>query len=349
MIYRKLGKTEMCVSALGLGTNRLSSCPQTEATAIINRLLDQGVNYLSSGYGETQALIGNAVSHRRNDYYLTSKAGRPTAQGVREGIEESLRLLKTEYLDVYEMDFVNNDRQVAEHMGPGGAYEALLEAREKGLIRHIGLTSHRPDIIAALIGQGLFETALMMISFVHQYALTEVLPIAKRLGVGTVGIRPIDHGALHPSDRALAYALHSGVDVVLSGMTSVAQVDYNVAAAERAFAMSPEEVSALVAEGAALPATGCSNCNQCSCPYELRIGFVLPLFYYRQKYGLLAAGESPLASAHDPTGEQMWQRNTERARLAAPNCATCNQCEPMCPFGVPIVRYVQEIARETLS
>ena len=346
MIYRELGKTQMRVSALGLGTNRLGSCTQADATAIINRLLDQGVNYLSSGYGETQALIGNAVAHRRSEYYLTSKASRPTAQGVRKGIEESLRLLKTEYLDVYEMDFVNNDRQVTEHMGPGGAYEALLEAKQKGLIRHIGLTSHRPDIIAALIIQGLFETALMMVSFAHQYALTEVLPIARRLGVGTVSMRPIDHGVLHPPDRALAYALHSGIDVVLSGMTSVAQVDYNVAAAERAFAMSPEEISALMAEGAALPATGCRNCSQCSCPYELRIGFVLPLFYYRQKYGLLATGETPTASEHEPTGEQMWQRNADRARLAAPNCSTCGQCEPMCPFGVPIVRYVQEIARE---
>jgi len=347
VIYRKLGKTEMRVSVLGLGTNRLRSCTQTEATAIINRLLDKGVNYLSSGYGETQALIGEAVSHRRDEYYLTSKAGRPTAQGVRKGIEESLRLLKTDYLDVYEMDFVNNDRQIAEHMGPGGAYEALLEAKQKGLIRHIGLTSHRPDIIARLISQGLFETALMMISFVHQYALTEVLPIAKELGVGTVGIRPIDHGALHPPDRALIYALHSGVDVVISGITSVEQVDYNVAAAERAFAMSSEEVAALMAEGAALPTTGCRNCNQCSCPHELRIGFVLPLYYYRQKYGLLATGEGSLAPARGPTGEQMWQRNIERARLAAPNCATCGQCEPMCPFDVPIVRYVQEIARES--
>jgi uncharacterized protein len=339
----------MRVSALGLGTNRLRLCTQAEATAIINRLLDLGVNYLSSGYGGTQALVGNAVSHRRDEYYITSKAGRPTAQGVREGIEESLRLLKTDYIDVYEMDYVNNDREVAEHMGPGGAYEALLEAKQKGLIRHIGLTSHRPDIIANLIGQGLFETALMMVSFAEQYALSEVLPIARKMGVGTVSIRSIDHGALHPADRALAFTLHSGVDVALSGMTSVAQVDYNVAAAERAFAMSPEEVAALKAEAAALPTTGCRSCDQCSCPYELRISFVLPLFYYRQKYGLLSPAGSPAMSDKEPTGEQMWQRNAERARVAAPNCATCGKCEPMCPFGVPIVSYVQQIASEPVG
>ena len=344
MIYHELGHTGLRVSALGLGTNRLRLCTQAEATAIINRLLDRGINYISSGYHETQALIGNAVSHRRSEYFISSKATRPTAQGVRESIEESLRLLKTDYVDIYEMDFVNNNREVAEHMGPGGAYEALLEAKQKGLIRHIGLTSHRPDIIARLIGQGLFETTLCMVSFVQQYALTEVLPVARRMGVGVISMRPTDHGALRPSERALAFALHSGVDVVLSGITSVEQVDYNLAAAERAWAMSPEEVAALKAEAAALPSTGCRNCNQCACPYELRIGFVLPLFYYRQKYGLLTTGDSPAMSDKEPAGEQMWARNAERAKVAAQHCATCGQCEPMCPFGIPIVKYVQEIA-----
>lgn len=334
MLYRELGNTGLRVSALGLGTNRLRTCTQTEATAIINRLLDRGVNFISSGYHETQALIGNAVSHRRDEYFISSKATRPTAQGVRESIEESLRLLKVDCLDIYEMDYVNNDRELAQHLGPEGAYEALVEARDKGLIRHIGTTSHRPDVIARLIGLGLVETATFMVSFVHQYAISEVLPLARAAGVGTISIRPIDHGALSPADRALAFAVHSGVDVVLSGMTTLEQVEANVGAVERALAMSAEEVATLKAEAAALPASGCRNCSQCSCPYELRIGFVLPLYHYRRQRGLL------------PAGEEMWARNAERAKVAAQHCVSCGQCEPMCPYGVPIVQYVQRIARE---
>ncbi len=343
MIYRELGNTGMRVSALGLGTNRLRTCTQAEATAIINRLLDKGVNFISSGYHETQALIGNAVSHRRDEYYISSKATRPTAGQVRESIEESLRLLKIDYLDIYELDYVNSDEEMDRQLGPEGAYEALLEAKQAGLIRHIGCTSHRPDLLARrLISQGLVETATFMVSFVHQYALTEVLPLAKARGVGTISIRPIDHGALKPSDRALAFAIHSGVDVTLSGMTSVEQVDHNLAAVERALAMAPEEVAALKAEAAALPTTGCRNCPLCKCPYELRIGFVLPLFHYRQRYGLNTATDGPVGRE---IGEEMWQRNLERAKVAAEHCATCGQCEPMCPYGVPIVKYVQQIAQ----
>jgi len=343
MIYRELGNTGMKVSALGLGTNRLRTCTQAEATAIINRLLDKGINFISSGYHETQALIGNAVSHRREEYFISSKASRPTAQGVRESIEESLRLLKVDYLDIYELDYVNSDQAMDQQLGPGGAYEALLEARAQGLIRHIGTTSHRPDLLARrLVGPGLVETATFMLSFVQQYALADLLPLAREKGVGTISIRPIDHGVLRPSDRALAFAVHSGVDVILSGMTSVEQVDHNVAAVERALAMAPEEVAALKAEAAALPTTGCRNCPLCKCPYDLRIGFVLPLYHYRQRYGLNAAGDGPVRGE---IGEEMWQRNLERAQVAAKHCATCGQCEPLCPYGVPIVSYVQQIAR----
>ena len=82
------------------------------------------------------------------------------------------------------------------------------------------------------------------------------------------------------------------------------------------------------------------------CLIVLEQAALLPLFHYRRRYGLQSAAESP-AAADDPTGEEMWRRNAERARIAAPHCATCGQCEPMCPFDVPIVEYVQRIAAET--
>jgi predicted aldo/keto reductase-like oxidoreductase len=340
MIYRTLGRTGLTVSALSVGTNRLRTCTQEQATAILNRALDKGITFISGGYGETQGLIGAAVAHRRSEYVLSSKATRPTAAEVRQKIEDGLRLFRTDHIDIYELDYVNRFDDLERQLGPGGAYEAIVEAKQKGYVRHIGCTSHRPEIIVRLIEQGLVETATFMNSFVQQYALQELLPLAKARGVGTIGIRPIDHGALAPAYRALAFALHSGVDVALSGMTTVQQVDENVAAAEHAFAVKADEVDALRAEAAALPTTGCRNCDQCRCPYELRIGFVLPLFHYRQRYGLI---EDP-PSATEPSGEAMWQRNEARARLAAPNCAACGQCEPMCPYGVPIVQYVQQIA-----
>ncbi len=345
MQYRGFGRTGMRVSALGVGTNRLRQCPPAEATALLNRALDLGINLVSTGamYG-TEELIGQAISHRRSEYYLGSKAGKRTAQDEREVLEGSLRRLRVDYLDWYEMDYINSEKEIAQHFGPGGSYEALLKAREQGLIRHIGITSHRPDLAARMIEQGLVETAAFMISMVQPYAIQEVLPLAKSIGVGTLSIRPLDHGSLTPRDRAMAYAIRSGVDVVLSGMTTVQQVEENVALAERALAMSDQEVAALQAEAAALPSTGCRNCSQCRCPYELRIGFVLPLYYYRQRYGLGASGNW---SDGQPSGEQMWQRNEERARTAAEHCATCGQCEPMCPYGVPIVQYVQRIAAES--
>ena len=345
MLYRELGKTGMRISALSLGTNRLRSCNQAEVTTITNTLLDRGVNFISTGWVyQVQALIGNAVGHRRKDYFLSSKATSPDGKLVRARLEQSMRDLKTDYFDIFELDYINGDAELEAHLAPGGAVEELRKARQEGLVRFIGTSSHRPDIIAKLINLGVVDTATFMVSYAQQYALTEAIPLAKEKGVGTISIRPIDHGSLKPADRALAFALHSGVDVVLSGMTSVEQIDYNLAAAERAFAMPPADVTAMLAEAADLPRSGCRHCDRCKCPYDLRIGFVLSLFHYRERYGLNAAGDGPTAQETDGVG--MWERNRLRAVEAATHCATCGQCEPMCPYGVPIVKYVQQIAAE---
>ena len=346
MLYRELGSTGLRVSALALGTNRLRNCARSEVDAVLNHLLDRGVNFISTGVVyEVQDRIGAAVAHRRSEFVLSSKATQPTAEGVRRGLDESRRALRTDYFDIYEMDFVNDDASLRQHLGVEGAYDALLEAQAKGIVRHIGTSSHRPDVIARLVGSGFVESVTMMTSLVHQYGLAEVLPLARERGVGTIAMRPIDHGALRDTERALAFALHSGVDTVLSGMTSVAQVDANVDSAERALAMPADEVTALLAEAASLPTSGCRNCEACRCPYDIRLGYVLPVYHYRARYGLTRRDElGPLASG-EPTGEEMWARNVERARLAAPNCATCRRCEVMCPYGVPIVDYVARIAR----
>ena len=291
-------------------------------------------------------MVANAISSRRAEYYLASKGGRRTAEAEREVLEGSLRRLKVDYLDLYELDYINTDADMAQHFGPGGSYEALLKARDEGLIRHIGITTHRPDLAARMVQQWPLDTAATMISMVQPYAITELLPVAKRLGVGTISIRPLDHGSLVPRDRAMAYAIRSGVDVVLSGMTSAEQVDENVALAERALALGDDEVAALQALVAALPSNGCRNCSLCRCPYELRIAFVLPLYHYRQRYGLGATDWRAPANS-TPSGEGMWARNAARARVAAEHCGECGQCEPMCPYGVSIVEYVRRIAAES--
>lgn len=346
MHYRELGRTGLRVSALALGTNRLRRCTQDEVTAVLNHLLDRGVSFVSTGVVyDVQEKIGRAIAHRRDEFVLSSKATKPTAAGVRAGLDESRRALRTDYFDIYEMDYVNNDGELREHLDVEGAYEVLLDAKARGIIGHIGTSSHRPDIIARLIRAGLVASATLMTSFVHQYGLTEVLPLARERGVGTVAMRPIDHGALRDSERALAFALHSGVDTVLSGMTSVAQVDHNVDAAERALAMDAVEIANLRAEASSLSASGCRNCNQCRCPFGIRLGFVLPLFHYRERYGLTRRDELGPLATDEPTGEEMWERNAERALQAAPSCPTCRRCEAMCPYGVPIVEYVARVAR----
>jgi aryl-alcohol dehydrogenase-like predicted oxidoreductase len=92
MLSRELGRTGMRVSALGVGTNRLQQCPQAEATALLNRALDLGISFVSTGaMYRTEELVGDAISRRRTEYYLASKGGQYTAKAEREAVEGSLR------------------------------------------------------------------------------------------------------------------------------------------------------------------------------------------------------------------------------------------------------------------
>jgi predicted aldo/keto reductase-like oxidoreductase len=334
MRYNILGRTGIRASALGMGTNRLTTVDKAQGMRVLNHALNVGINYINTGYGSLQDTVGRGIGHRRDEFAISSKCngwrGDRTADAVRRGIDESLRLLRMDVIDIYELPNCPDLPHLEISFEPGGYMDALLEAKEQGKIRFIGITAHRPDVIAAALPRGVFDTAVFMVNAVEPYGIRELLPLAHELGVGTVGIRAISHGALAPVEKALTWSLHSGVDVSLSGMLTEREVDENVAIAGREF--PPEEIAQLQAEMASLPESGCRNCAMCACPYDLSIGWLLPMLHYRDRYNLL------------PGAEATWQTFAAKARDIQHICDGCRQCEPMCPYDVPIVELMHQVA-----
>ncbi|MFC1714921.1 aldo/keto reductase, partial [Candidatus Poribacteria bacterium] len=317
MRYQELGKTGMKVSILACGSNALRGYTYDEAKIALNRALDSGINLIETGrpYGdETEDRIAAAVSHRRDEFYLASKTSRKTAKEALQDVEKSLKVLRTDYIDLYQIAGVSKQEDVDRMMGPGGAMESLMKAKADGKIGHIGVTGHNLKVHASAIKKAEIETALFIFNMVYREALEELIPLAKRLGVGTMVMRPISHGELAPVTKSLAYVLTSGVDVTLCGMYSTAEVDENVAIANTDFT-DPEIVS-LQAEGLTLHNNGCDNSGVCSCPQGIDIPYLLKMTPYRDKYRLLEYGE------------KQWQKQAENAR----KCDDCKKCEEECPY-----------------
>jgi len=329
MRYQELGKTGMNVSILACGSNALRRYTYDEARIALNRALDSGINFIETGrpYGdETEDRIAAAVSHRRDEFYLASKTGKKTAEEALQEIDKSLKCLRTDYIDLYQICDLSNQVNMERIMGPGGALEGLSKAKKEGKIGHIGVTGHKLETLANTVRTGEIETVLFIFNMVYREALDELIPLAKEMGVGTMVMRPISHAELAPVTKSLAYVLTSGVDMALCGMYSIAEVDEDVAVANTDF--TPSEIAALQEEGRSLSNNGCINCGACSCPQKIAIPYLLKMTPYRDRYELLEEGE------------KRWQEQAKRAQ----NCDDCKKCEEVCPCSLSIAEMIHEIA-----
>jgi hypothetical protein len=197
MEKRRLGNTDMEVSVLGFGGSEIGfhGVTQQDVTRLLEGALDAGLNVIdtASAYLTSEEMIGNAVSHRRKDFYLFTKCG-PTdgfartdwsKAGILEQIEQSLKRLRTDYIDLIQLHSCSSDV-----LRQGEAIEALRTARANGYARYIGYSGDGWDALFA-IQTGAFDTLQTSISIADQEAIDLTLPVARERGMGVIAKRPI--------------------------------------------------------------------------------------------------------------------------------------------------------------
>ena len=215
MEKRTLGRTGMDVTRLGLGLAEISRQELrgrgTEGAAhVLNRALDIGINFLDTAacYASTEELIGNAVSHRRDEYFLASKCGHAidtdgepwSREVISDSIDRSLRLLKTDYLDIMQLH--SCDLDILER---GEAIEAVTRARDEGKTRFIGYSGDNDAALWAA-RSGIFDTLQTSFNLVDQNARKELLVTAHANGMGIIIKRPLGNGVWGKSYSPYRYA-----------------------------------------------------------------------------------------------------------------------------------------------
>jgi len=169
MQRRPYGRGGEDVSIIGLGGIVVKERPQAEATAIVCKALDRGVTYfdVGPGYGDPELLLGPALDGvARDSYFLACKTARRDAKGAREDLERSLRRLHTDHFDVYQLHNCARPEDVERTLGPGGALETLVRAREQGLTRHVGFSTHDEEAGCRLLDAFEFDSVLMPVNWV---------------------------------------------------------------------------------------------------------------------------------------------------------------------------------------
>ena len=252
---RKLGRTGAEVTILGLGGEGIlrTHGHDKEASALINRAIDLGITYFESAraYAGSESYYGKALQERRKDIFLTSKSHARDKEGAQYHLHETLRAMRTGYLDLWQVHDVRTDADVDEIFGPGGAIGAFAEAKDKGFTRFIGITGHHdPLVLRKCIDAFDFDTVLMPVNPAepaYRSFLEDVLPRAVEKGMGIIGMKVYLRGfaARLPGVKNLEpfyrFALSHPLSTAVIGCDSIDQLEENVSFAQAFQPLSEQE------------------------------------------------------------------------------------------------------------
>ena len=322
MHYKTLGKTGLSVSALGFGGIPIQRIDAEGTKTLIHRLADCGVNYIDTarGYTVSEEYLGYALEGIRDKFVLATKTMARTREGMAKDIDISLSNLRTDYIDLYQ---VHNPSlaDIDTVCAPGGALEALMEAKAAGKIGHIGLTAHSAAVFEKALELDWVETIMFPYNIVETQG-DELVRRCARQNVGFIAMKPLAGGAIEDATLALRFLnTNEDISVVIPGMADPAELEQNLAAVNDTAPLSPAELEKIDAIRRELGTQFCRRCGYCApCTVGINIPGVFLFEGYLRRYGL---------------GD--WAKDRYAAMpVKASACVGCGECETRCPYQLPI-------------
>jgi len=203
---RSLGKTGEELSIIGIGGIMFSGMEQPKANRLMGELIDLGINYIdvAPSYGNAEEVIGPALEGYRKKVFLASKTEERTRDGTVSELHESLKRLRTDYLDLYQLHALNSPGDVEEAFGPGGAMEAFVKAKKEGLVRYLGFSAHSVQAALEAMKRFDFDTILFPINFVLYFKEDfgpQVVKAARDKGMGIMAIKAMARSKRTPGEK----------------------------------------------------------------------------------------------------------------------------------------------------
>ena len=288
MEYRILGKTGLHISRMGFGGIPIQRIDAEGTKALMQQLKAAGVNFIDTarGYTVSEEYLGYALEGIRQDFVIATKSMARTKAAMASDIDISLKNLRTDYIDLYQVHNATPE-QLQQVVAPGGALEALQEAKAAGKIGHIGLTSHSLDTFKMALDMDWVETFMFPYNIVETQAEKLIATCAEK-NIGFVCMKPLAGGAIENATLALRYiCANDDVTVVIPGMAEPKELEQNIAAVSDTSAITPEEKAAFLEVRNQLGTNFCRRCNYCQpCAAGINISGAFLFDGYLQRYGL---------------------------------------------------------------
>ncbi|MBR0458409.1 MAG: aldo/keto reductase [Victivallales bacterium] len=314
----RLGKTELTVNKNGFGALPIQRIPKTETTKLLRKAFDNGIDYFDTAryYTDSEEKIGAALADIRSQIVISTKTGAQNADSFWKDLETSLRNLRTDYIDIYQF---HNPAFVPKPDDGTGLYEAALQAKEQGKIRHIGITNHRLAVAREAVASGLYATMQFPLSYLSTDAELALAEACRQADMGVIAMKALSGGLIN--DAATAYAFLAQYDYIepIWGIQRESELDDFLACQQNEPALTPERLQRIQADRTELAGDFCRGCGYCMpCPAGIEINNLA-----RMSLMLRRAPHSVYLTQNYYDKEQ---------KVLA--CLHCNQCRSKCPYGL---------------
>ena len=329
----RLGKTELMVTSTAMGCLPVQRCDEDYAVRLLRAAYEGGIDYFdtANAYTDSEKKIGLALSGVRDKIVISTKSAARDKAGVLAHIENSLRMMKTDHIDLFQFHQVT---EVPDPNDPNGAYAGALEAKERGWIRHIGVTSHRVNIAEDCIASGLFETLQFPFSYISSERDLALAQKCKEADMGFIAMKGLAGGMLNNARACHAFMKSHDNVVPIWGIQKLEELEQWLALAEEDPDLD-EELSAFIRqERQELSGSFCRSCGYCMpCPAGIEI---------------FNCARMNMLLRRSPWQQYMtdaWREKMEKIN----DCIGCHSCSSRCPYQLDtpnLLKYMLKDYRE---
>ena len=319
----RLGKTNLEVNKNGFGALPIQRRNMEDSIEILRTAYDAGIDFYDTAhfYTDSEEKIGNALGDVREDICLASKSGAETVEEFWSDLETSLKSMKTDYLDLYQFHNISFCPKEDDEL-----YQAMLEAKDKGMINHIGITTHNITFAHEAIESGLYETLQYPFSYLSSEEEIELVEKCRQLDVGFIAMKAMGGGLISNSKASFAFLNQFDNVLPIWGIQKISELDEFLSYDENT-TLDDELKKAIEQDKTELGENFCRGCGYCMpCPEEINVSLCARMSLWIRRF---------------PTEPNMDER-TQGIMKKTLDCTECYSCVDKCPYELDIPELLKE-------
>ncbi|MCR5499028.1 MAG: aldo/keto reductase [Acetatifactor sp.] len=314
----KLGKTGIVVEKNAFGALPVQRVTQEEAVRLLRKAYDGGMRFFDTArfYTDSEVKLGQAFDGMREKVYIATKTGATTAENFWKDLKTSLGNLRTDYVDLYQF---HNPAFCPKPGDGSGLYEAMLEAKEQGFVRHVGITNHRLSVAKEAIESGLYETLQFPFCYLATEKDLELVELCEKADMGFIAMKALSGGLITNSAAAYAYLAQFDNVLPIWGIQRERELDEFLSYIKEPPAMTDELRAVIDRDRKELLGEFCRGCGYCMpCPVGIEIN---------------NAARMSLMLRRAPSKAWLTESWQEKMKLIE-KCLHCGKCKSKCPYGL---------------